>query len=141
MSIGTKIKALRLKAGLTQVQLAQAAGILQGSLACYEQDRDIPSAPRLIAIAKVLGTTAEELIDESSLPASAVEPKPLVHGNSTKALIQKLVEQLNPDHQKAVLAHVKALMKAEEAETLRATPSLKDTQKATDTPKRRRNAA
>jgi len=110
VSIGTKLKAFRLQAGLTQVQLAQAAGILQSALARYEQDQDVPSAPRLVAIAKVLGTTVEEIVDESSLPTSMASPKPLVHGNSTAAQIQKLVQELDRETQKLVLKQVKLML-------------------------------
>jgi len=110
VSIGTKLKAYRLQAGLTQVQLAQAAGILQSALARYEQDQDVPSAPRLVAIAKVLGTTVEDIVDESSLPSAAIDSKPLVHGNSTAAQIQKLVQELDRETQKLVLKQVKLML-------------------------------
>jgi transcriptional regulator with XRE-family HTH domain len=134
VSIGTKLKALRLQAGLTQVQLAQAAGILQSALARYEQDQDVPSAPRIVAIAKALGTTVEEIVEESSLPTTDIEPAQdrRVHGNSTAAQIQKLAQQLDPERQKGLLHHARLLMTNQESE---------QSAKSNSTTKRRNKAA
>jgi len=138
VTIGSKLKELRLQAGLTQVQLALASGLDQSMLARYESDQRTPSGPRLGALAKALGTSVEALLDGSQLPPPSVEPKPHVHGNSTKALVQKILDQINTEHQRAVLAYAKALLKSEEAEqALQSKPP----ETRTDTPKRRTRAA
>ena len=109
VSIGTRIKALRLQAGLTQVQVAQAAGLLQGTFTRYETNKKIPSAPRLAAIARALGTTVEEILDDT-LPPPAAEARPHLHGNSTAAQIQKLVQELDSETQGLVLKQVKLML-------------------------------
>lgn len=109
VSIGTKLKSLRLQAGLTQTQLANAAGILQGVLTRYETDKKVPSAPRLAAIARALGVTVEEILEESP-PTSAQTAKPLLHGNSRAAKVQQLFLQLDEEAQRVILKQMKALI-------------------------------
>jgi len=128
VSLGTKLKAFRQKAGLTQAQVAQAAGILQSVLTHYENDRKVPLGPRLGALAKALGATVEELLDdETVIPDSQL--KPHIHGNSLAARIQDLFLKLKPEEQKAIFRQAEALLERRE--------NLKDS----DTPKRRRKAA
>ena len=110
VSIGTKLKALRLQAGLTQVQLCQAAGILQSVYTRYETDNGIPSAPRLKAIAKALDSTVEDILDETPATTSALDFKLHIHGNSRAAKIQDLFLLLDEETQRVVLKQVKALV-------------------------------
>lgn len=110
VSIGTKIKALRLKAGMTQIQLAQAAGILQGVLTRYETDKKTPSAPRLAAIARALGTTVEDLLDDAQPVTPPTATKPHIHGNSREAKVQELFRQLDEEAQRVVLKQIKAMI-------------------------------
>lgn len=110
VSIGTKLKALRLQAGLTQVQLAQASGILQSVLTHYENDNKIPSAPRLAAIAKALGTTVEDILDETQTNTPTTGSKLHIHGNSRAAKVQDLFLQLDEETQRVVLKQIKALI-------------------------------
>jgi transcriptional regulator with XRE-family HTH domain len=140
VSIGTKLKALRLQAGLTQVQLAQAAGILQSALACYEQDKDVPSAPRLVAIARALGTTAEEIVDDALSPTSTVDPKPRIHGNSLAAKIQDIFLKLKAEEQKAIYRQAEALLQRREQSAERPAPTTRP-KKATTTQRRPAKAA
>lgn len=114
MTIGTRIKTLRLQAGMTQVQVAQAAGLLQGTFTRYENNKKIPSGPRLAAIARALGTTVEKILDDTPLPPTP-EIKPHIHGNSTAAQIQKLVQELDNETQKLVLKQVKLIVQGKKA--------------------------
>jgi transcriptional regulator with XRE-family HTH domain len=125
VSIGSKLKALRLQAGMTQVQLCQAAGILQSVYTRYETESVTPLAPRLKAIAKALGVSLEEILEDSPTP-SMPEHKTHVHGNSREAKVQELFRQLDEEAQRVILKQMKAM----------AQPPA-----TTDTPKRRRNAA
>ncbi len=70
-SIGTRVKALRLKRKLTQEQLAQAIGITQGSLSLIENDlTEVPAGSTVAGLCKALRTTAEFLIAGSGDPDS-----------------------------------------------------------------------
>ena len=128
VSIATKLKALRLKAGKTQAQVAEAAGCLQSVIARYETGKGTPLGPRLAALAKALGVTVEDLLDESSAPET-LDPKPHIHGNSLAAKIQDIFVKLPSEDQKLVYRQAEALLQRWEL------------RKDDSTPKRRRKAA
>jgi transcriptional regulator with XRE-family HTH domain len=54
--------ALRRLRGMTQVELAEAAGSTQRAISHYETFGGYPPAPTLIAIAKALNVSADELL-------------------------------------------------------------------------------
>lgn len=51
--------------GMTQIQLAAAAGCDQSAISGYLKGR-IPSGDKLVALARALGCSAEALLEESS---------------------------------------------------------------------------
>ncbi len=112
MSIGKQLKNARLSAGLTQIQLSKASGVSQGAITAYENDLQNPTAERLAALAKALGVPMESLVDpEAAAPqAQEAEPDNRLHGNSGVMQTHKIVLQLSPDAQKAVLQFAKALL-------------------------------
>ncbi len=63
----TKVKELRTKLNLTQKDLAEKAGVSRQTINYLEQGKYLPSLPLAIKLAKILGTTVEELfqLDES----------------------------------------------------------------------------
>ena len=61
-SFGPRLAAIRKARGLTQVQLAQAAATTQRSVSYYENDAGIPPAAAVIALAKALKVSADELL-------------------------------------------------------------------------------
>ncbi len=63
MEIGTKIKQLRHKAGLTQEQLAARLGISAQSVSKWETAVTMPDIALLPALASELGVTIDELFD------------------------------------------------------------------------------
>lgn len=60
------IKSLRIRAGLTQCQLAAAVGIKQPSVASWESGKTVPKVQHLQRIAAALGCKVEELFDKST---------------------------------------------------------------------------
>lgn len=58
------IQQYRITEGYTQQQLAQESGVPFGTIRNYEQNRREPTASNLYKIAKALGCTMEELINE-----------------------------------------------------------------------------
>jgi len=76
MSIGARIKRFRNQKGLTQVKLAEKAGISRSYLADVEANRYNPSLATLMDLAQALGIAVSYLL-EVYLPDSssnAVEP-------------------------------------------------------------------
>ena len=64
MSLAENIKKLRENADLTQAELAEEVGVTQVAIKYFENGERVPNAFKLIAIAKKLRTTCEELMDE-----------------------------------------------------------------------------
>jgi transcriptional regulator with XRE-family HTH domain len=74
-AFGQRLVALRQAKGLTQVQLAKAAGMSQRAISYYETEAEFPPAPAVITLASVLAVSTDELLglrapqtnDESSV--------------------------------------------------------------------------
>lgn len=70
-TIGSRIKALRLKRGLKQEALAEAAGITQGSLSLIENDKtEVPAGRTLDGLCRALRTTPDFIIAGAGDPDS-----------------------------------------------------------------------
>ncbi|MBP9025303.1 MAG: helix-turn-helix transcriptional regulator [Phycisphaerae bacterium] len=61
-SFGERLTAIRKARGLTQVQLAKAAGTTQRAISYYETEAGFPPAPAVIDLAKALQVSADELL-------------------------------------------------------------------------------
>ena len=66
MSIGKRIKDLRIEKGLKQKELALEANIAQKNLSTYENELNIPPSDILKKIADALGVTSDSLLGSSS---------------------------------------------------------------------------
>lgn len=62
VSFGNKLKELRLKAGLTQKQLAERIWVTKATISYYEQAECNPSPEILIKLAKVFHVTTDYLL-------------------------------------------------------------------------------
>ena len=62
-----KVKPLRLKLGLTQVQLAEQLDVSQALVACWEKGTMLPSGPVAILLSQI--QAREELTEKSLIPA------------------------------------------------------------------------
>lgn len=71
-TIGTNIKTARKNAGLSQVQLAQKAGITKAAISRYESGLRKPRAEHLKAMAEALGISTDELLGIPPLPSKAI---------------------------------------------------------------------
>lgn len=60
MDIGTKIKRLRLKNGLTQEELGKRTDLSKGFISQLERDMNSPSIETFFSLLEVLGTTPKE---------------------------------------------------------------------------------
>ncbi|MFH0828799.1 MAG: helix-turn-helix transcriptional regulator [Candidatus Kerfeldbacteria bacterium] len=56
-----KIREYRIKAGLSQRRLAEMLGRKRNAISSWERGLTLPSVPRLLKMAKILGTLAESL--------------------------------------------------------------------------------
>ena len=65
-----KIREYRLKAGLSQRKLATSLGRGRNAVSSWERGLTLPSVPRLMKMAKFLGTLAESLYQDFYSPTS-----------------------------------------------------------------------
>jgi transcriptional regulator with XRE-family HTH domain len=78
MSFGKTLAGLREAAGLTQVELAQKAGVPIDTLRRWEQDRNLPRVNDALKLAKALEISLDELIlakDMQEEPADQGDPE------------------------------------------------------------------
>ncbi len=61
---GNLVRRLRERLGMTQQELAQAAGTVQGAISYYENGTRAPSAQILPALAEALRVSIDDLFDE-----------------------------------------------------------------------------
>jgi transcriptional regulator with XRE-family HTH domain len=110
---GRRLVQLRQARGLTQVQLAQAAGTSQRVISHYETVAEYPAVEVLIAIAKVLRVTTDELLGLKP-PARVLVTKP---PPEDAALLRRLrlVSQLPERDRRAVLRLIDTAALAYEA--------------------------
>ena len=64
MHIGSKIKSLRLKKGLTQEELGERTDLTKGYISQLERELTSPSIETLFSLLEVLGTTPKEFFDD-----------------------------------------------------------------------------
>ena len=65
MELGNQIKAHRAALSLSQEELAEKLAVTRQSVSKWESGASDPSTANLIALAKLFGTTPEELLKES----------------------------------------------------------------------------
>lgn len=59
-----KIRELREKAGKTQTDIAIELNVVQSTVAMWETGQNMPRADKLTPLAKILGCTVDELLEE-----------------------------------------------------------------------------
>lgn len=64
MTIGEKIKEARIKAGLSQKELAEIIGTKQGNIARYELNGQSPTIKRILEIAEATKTEAPWFLED-----------------------------------------------------------------------------
>lgn len=77
-TFASRLRELRKRAGLTQLQLAQASGVPLGSIRNYEQGQREPYWDVAFRLAAAMGVSAEAFSDcvSSSAPLASSKPNP-----------------------------------------------------------------
>jgi transcriptional regulator with XRE-family HTH domain len=106
-SFGERLQAIRKARGLTQVQLAEAAGTTQRAISYYETEAGFPPAPAVIDLAKALKVTTDELL--------GVKPPRVERANDDSEARRlwkrfQLVSALPERDQKAIIRLVNSLI-------------------------------
>ena len=77
-SFGPRLAELRKARGLTQVQLAEAAGTTQRAISYYENDTGFPPASALIDLGRALKVSTDELLGIKPLKVERIDSDPEV---------------------------------------------------------------
>lgn len=80
-TFGQRVYALRTARGFTQVDLAKALGTTQRAISYYENQAECPPSSVLVALARVLRVTADELL--------GLKPVKLAHEDREKRRLWK----------------------------------------------------
>jgi transcriptional regulator with XRE-family HTH domain len=106
---GERLAAIRKVRGLTQVQLAEAAGTTQRAISYYETEAGFPPMPAVIALAQVLKVSIDELIGIEEPKSGLLQDDP-----ETRRLWKKFqqVRDLPEKDQRAVIRLVNSLASA-----------------------------
>lgn len=67
-SFGQHLAVIRKARGMTQVQLAKAAATTQRAISYYENEAGFPPAPAVVALARALHVTTDELLGVKPAP-------------------------------------------------------------------------
>lgn len=73
MTLGTRIKECRRKAGLSQEKVAELVGVSRQAVTKWEADQSAPNTDNLFKLAEILGTTVDFLITSESDTRSVAE--------------------------------------------------------------------
>ncbi|MEY9978586.1 helix-turn-helix domain-containing protein [Lysinibacillus sp. RC79] len=125
MQIGAKIKALRLKKGLTQEELGERTDLSKGYISQLERDLNSPSIESLFSILEVLGSTPKEFFDDESPEQKVVyteEDQSTYTDEEKKYEIQWLIPTSNEKEMEPIF-----LTLADEGEFKQFEPSLSET--------------
>jgi transcriptional regulator with XRE-family HTH domain len=101
-----RLAAIRRARGMTQIDLADAAGTTQRAVSYYENAFGVPPAPVLVALAKALRVTTDEL-----LGVKRVRPDSRTEDPETRRLWKKFqqVTELPEKDQRAVIRLINSL--------------------------------
>ncbi len=114
MEIGSKIKSLRLKKGLTQEELGERTDLTKGHISQLERDLNSPSIETLFALLEVLGTSPKEFFDEPKKNLKVVysnEDQTIYTDDELKYSIRWLVPRSNENDMEPV--HITFFKKGE----------------------------
>ena len=75
-SLPARLKALRTSRGLSQKQLAEAAGLSQNAISQWESGAREPSWSNVLALANALGVTCQEFTGGDAGVVAEKEPDP-----------------------------------------------------------------
>ena len=105
MSVGSRIKKLRLEMGLDQGELARAAKIKQSTLSDLERgDSQRPRGDTLVRLASILQVDQEWLMTGNGLPTQRVTP------DLDEAHLLAMYRSMTDGNRAALIATAKALL-------------------------------
>lgn len=105
--VGQRLRAIRIERGLSQVELAETLGVTQPNISAVEIGRRGLTIQQLVRLARALHVSPDDILGEKRVL------KETKNRRSEKLLRRvQLMEKLPPSDQRALLAHLDALLKS-----------------------------
>lgn len=114
MNVGQKLYALRMKKGITQLELAKIAEVSDKTVSAWEAMTRTPKVGSIRKICNYYGLELETFIDESVDNLGDIKEQPTVSDGPSdldREIIERLV-QLTPEELEKVDAFVQGLLAA-----------------------------
>lgn len=109
MEFGEKLRSLRMKAGLTQLDIAEKLDVSAAAIGAWENGRAKPRLTKLGQLAELLGTSAADLMGEDADPvpfrASGAMVPLLGHSHMGEAVDEETCERMVEVPSSVVEAH------------------------------------
>lgn len=119
VEIGQRLKKARIRVGLTQSDLAQAAGLTFQQIQKYEKGDNRIAISTLARMRPVLGIEAEDLLPPLRDDGSPIgDPLAAQGGTITGVQLARLFGQMRPDQQRAMHDIAKIVVSACAPETM-----------------------
>lgn len=90
MSFGDILRELRLKAGMTQLQLAEKVSVTKSVISYYEHKDKKPSPDVLIKFSEIFGVSIDYLLEVEKVPESVLDVSGLTEDDVK--VVQVIVE-------------------------------------------------
>ncbi|NMZ77669.1 helix-turn-helix transcriptional regulator [Pseudomonas nitroreducens] len=109
MTIASNLRKYRKAKSLTQREVWEAAGVSKSSYVAYEAGKQIPAGDTVVALAKILGTSTDELLLDETERAVSEDIAPIL----------KRFDALPPDIRNQARIALKGVLFGYEQEALR----------------------
>lgn len=121
VEIGQRLKKARIRVGLTQTDLAQAAGLTFQQIQKYEKGDNRIAISTLARMRPVLGIEAADLLPPIREDGSPIgDPLAAQGGTITGVQLARLFGKMRPDQQRSILDIAKIVVTASAPETMAA---------------------
>ncbi|MFO7698662.1 MAG: XRE family transcriptional regulator [Anaerolineae bacterium] len=96
--IGARLRTLRMRQGLTGKALAQSAGVSASLVSRIERGNTLPSVGVLVRLAKALGSSLVDLVDESPAPVVPADARVHAPESNLDSMVVKKDERFRLIH-------------------------------------------
>lgn len=99
-----KLKEIRKRTGLLQIDVASALGISNSTYAYYEREERTPTPEMLCKLADFFGVTVDELLGRSSAPAMFDDARTSIHP------VLEMYSRLTPHQQELIIERMQGFI-------------------------------
>ena len=117
MTIGDRIKKIRLSKNLNQTEFGLKVGLEQRTVSDYERGISSPGKGRLYLIAEKFGVNPEWLLTGKGEPYKTAEITPEDRAKIEREHIRRLFSELSPPTQRAVIDALKDMIEQDKLES------------------------